>query len=393
MPVQRPVRPQHTALDCPRRQSWRRPTAIAFLAGGALALAAPPALAQTPPTVPTVSIARTMGDNEFTELGSAAATQASFTIRISVAPAVDVTVPYAVSGVSVADITATSRTGTVATPAGASSTLLILTAMDDLLIEGNETLTVTLGEQITPAGAAQRSDSNLSAQAVLTDNEQLESFLRDPFPPVANPAFPDEGDSAVVAIRGSPFVPGSFFSLDARLAIDVAITYEISLQGGTSRDDLGELPHEQAPGQENPLRRVVTIDQGRPGAFSEDIVLATTEDAISEGDEAFSVRIVSVAPGEVVSAGMNFGSAPFTIIDNDAELAVERTAPPANANVVEGDAVTFTVRRTRPTISAVTVPYLVSGVDDGDFAHPGAADPDNPLRGSVTIPTGETSAP
>ena len=120
----------------------------------------------------SISLERTPSDGEFREGGAGEAGQASFTLRTrGGTPTAPVTVPYTVTGgVSAVDLSPPSLSGSATLPAGATSATFSVTAADDGLTEGDETLIVTLGTPTATQGEVALGDP-ARAEATLVDDE------------------------------------------------------------------------------------------------------------------------------------------------------------------------------------------------------------------------------
>ena len=111
------------------------------------------------------------------------------------------------------------------------------------------------------------------------------------------------------------------------------------------------------------------------GELSKTISISTTDDAVVESAETFSV----VLSRPSVPAGIATGSATGTINDNDATLAV------GNASALEGAGLTFSVTRTGYSGAAATVSFATAS---GTAAAPGDF---TAASGTVTFAAGETT--
>ena len=292
-----------------------------------------------------VSIARTPGDSEFREGGALAAREASFTVTLSGGTSsTGVRVPFFVAADStviaadfVGPTTPTSRAridgSTLILPAGATSALLVYTAFDDLLNEGNEQLNIALGANPTTAGSI-RTGSNASASAELEDNDS--AFVS------VGPAtaMVREGESASLRLAFGGRLP----------AQDFEITYRISGAGITAAD-FGTLPGrpDPDPEPENPLQRIVTVPAAAVRSRSSALAIPVALDsAHEEGTETATVAIVAartavpgagaVAPGTPAAAQLTIGRNAVTFVGV------------STAQAVEGKPLVFTISANRPFI-------------------------------------------
>ena len=103
--------------------------------------------------LPTVTIAAT--DPTATEAGP---TTGQFTLTRTGVTTAALTVNYTVAGTATAGSDYAALTGTVVLPAGSATATMTVTPIDDLLVEGDETVVVTLSANAaytvgTPASA------------------------------------------------------------------------------------------------------------------------------------------------------------------------------------------------------------------------------------------------
>ena len=127
----------------------------------------------------------------------------------------------------------------------------------------------------------------------------------------------------------------------------------------------------------------------RTGVFE----LQLADDSQVEADtESFTIEFEATTPADAV---VRPASIAIAIEENDLRLTLSGP-PEVQTNIAEagGGVATFTVTRRGATRPAVTIPYVVSGVEAGAFRHASdvAVDPNNPLRGSVLLGPGQASA-
>jgi hypothetical protein len=111
--------------------------------------------------LPTVTIVAT--DNTATEAGP---TTGTFTISRTGSTAASLTVYYSVGGTSTAGSDRNGLSGNVVIAAGSSSGTVVITPINDTLVEGNETVILTLG-----ANAAYTVGSPSNATITIIDND------------------------------------------------------------------------------------------------------------------------------------------------------------------------------------------------------------------------------
>ena len=179
-----------------------------------------------------------------------------------------------------------------------------LTSTDDSVYEGNETIGV--------AGTSTGLTVN-SATLTLADNDSAEVTVND--------ANADEGDAIT-------------FTVTLDKAVQGGLTVTPGYTNGTTAD---------ADYTKNTTALSFTGTAGETKTFT----VSTTEDAVLEADETFTVGLtVSNAPSGVIATDTGTGT-----IDNDdsAEVTVN------DANADEGDAITFTVTLSEAVQGDLTV--------------------------------------
>ncbi|MEK6663613.1 MAG: Calx-beta domain-containing protein, partial [Pseudomonadota bacterium] len=291
----------------------------------------------------------------------------AYTVSISGGtPTSNVTVALTYSGTAVdgSDFTGVAN---VTIPANSSSSTFNLTTIDDVLVEGAENVTITLGA-ITGTGGFEAIAVNSSANSVttsITDNDV-------PTLSVSNPTVV-EGNIAVFTVslnQVSPtnvvFTP-SLSNSTATLGTDTAAssTLEVSTDGG---------------GTWSTVVGNVTITAGDT---SVQLRLATTDDRLAEGSEAFRLT-ATVTSGNTGNASA-FGDATITdeAVPGAEDTALVSIAGPGT--VIEGQtttAYTVSINGAAPT-SAVTVALTYSGTASNGSDFTGVA--------NVTIPANSSS--
>jgi Calx-beta domain len=289
-------------------------------------------IADDDPT-PTISL----DDDSVTEGGNA-----TFTVTLSNPSSTEVTVDYATThgSTSAADFTG-PLSGTVTFAPGDTSEQVTLATFQDAIDEPNETYTVAL--------------SNASLNASIGDGLGAGSITDDDNPPTIsiNDDSVGEGGSALFTVSLSN--PSS-----TAVAVDYATTH-----GSTSAADFT-----------GSLSGTVTF---APGDTSEQVTLATFQDAIDEPNETYTVALANASLNASIGDGLGAGS----ITDDD----LTPTVAISDATGTEGDSLTFNVTLSAPSSTDVTATYAAS-------ADPGTADSGDltaPLTGTVTFPANTNS--
>ena len=200
---------------------------------------------------------------------------------------------------------ALSFTGT----AGEEQTFTVST-IEDEVVEGEETFSVSLSVSDAPAGVTAGS----SATGTITDDDSATVTIAD--------ASAEEGESLTFTVRLDQAVSGG-------------LTVTPSFADGTAS--------EGADYSENTAALSFTGTAGEERTFT----VTTAEDEQVEADESFTVSLsVSDAPAGVTAGS----SATGTITDDDAPAVTI-----ADASAEEGDSLTFTVRLDKAVSGGLTV--------------------------------------
>ena len=235
-------------------------------------------------------------------------------------------------------------------PAGQADADLTITPIDDSLVEGNETVVLTLS-----ANAAYTVGSPSSATVTIADND-------------SPPPLPTVTVTATDANASESGDTGTFtVSRTGSTATALTVNYSLGGTAGNGSDY-------------QTLSGSVTI---AAGASSANITVTPVDDTIVEGNETVVLAISANAAYTIGSPG----SATVTIADNDSPPpppTVTVTVTDANASE-SGDTGTFTVSRSGSTASSLTVFYSMSGSAQNGSDY-------QTLSGSVAIPAGASSA-
>ena len=244
------------------------------------------------------------------------------------------------------DYTVSSKSLTL----GATQTAVTatVTAEEDLVYEGDETILVTASRDGNPIGSQQR--------ITIDENEsEPELSISD------GKASEGEAVSFVVELSG-------------------AVSSEVKVSYATSDDGTGTNP---AAGTDYTAVSATELTF-RPGeALRQTVSVATAEDELNEADETFKLTITAPDP-EVAGVILGDAEAVGTITDDD-ELTVSVAGP--GANVEEGQTATFTVTVTGTSTTAVVVSYEV----DTDASTATATDYTAPSETELTISAGVAS--
>jgi hypothetical protein len=270
----------------------------------------------------------------------------TFTITRSGSTTGSLAVTFAVSGTATSGTDYTSLGSSVTIPAGSASATLTVTPVDDSLVEGSETVILSLS-----SSTSYTVGSPSSATVTLADNDV---------------ALPTVTVSAPDASAGEPSNTGTFtITRSGSTTGSLAVTFAVSGTATSGADYTA-------------IGTSVTLASG---AVSATVTVSPLDDAAVEGSETVVLTLASNAAYTVGSPS----SATVTIADNDTALpAVTVSATDASAAEPSNVGV-FTVTRTGATPAGLTVNFSVGGTAAGGTDY-------TPLGTSVTIPAGQASA-
>ena len=260
-------------------------------------------------------------------------------------------VPYTITGTATNETDYERLPGSVTIPAGSSSALVVVTPVDDGLIEASETVTLT----ISPNGAYTTGSPN-TATITIADNDQP-------------PPLPAVTVTAPDASAAEPANTGTFrVTRTGSTASSLTVNYTLGgmAENGTDYQRLSDS---------------VTIPAGSSSA---NIIVNPIDDSAVENTETVILTIVASAAYTTGSPN----SATVTIADNDQPApapVVSVVASDMLAGEIGPDTGAFQISRTGSTNAAVTVRFALTG-----SAQNGVDYQRLPL--SVIIPAGLRSA-
>ena len=287
--------------------------------------------------LPSVTIVATTPTT--TEAGSGA-----FTVTRTGPTTAPLTVRYSVAGSATAGSDYQTLSGTVTVLAGSATAPITVVAIDDDIVESDETVVVTLGSDpaylVGTPGAA--------TVTITSDDRPTVTIVATT--PTASEAGPTAG-AFTVTRTGATTAP-------------LTVLYTVS---GSATPDTD---YERLSG-------TVTLLAGSATAT---IIVTPIDDALPEPDETVVVTL-SAAPAYIVGAA---SSATVTIVSDDLPtVTVAATTPTATEAGPTAGA--FTVTRTGPTTSPLTVHYSVAGTATPSLDY-------QTLAGSVTLSNGAPTA-
>ena len=234
----------------------------------------------------------TISDNESAQVSIAAndpdaaepADNGQFTVTLTMTGETATIVNYTVSGSATADADYTALPGSVTIPANTFSATIDVAVLDDILVEGDETVTLTLTGTDNGNISVGSTDA---ASVTVADNDYVASFAT-----VAASA--SEGNAMTFTVQ-----------------LDRAATEAVTVQYTVAEDLVGSNPA-SSPADFTAATQTATIIVG---ASSVDITVATADDGIDEPDETFIVTLDSVTSANGVIGSPN--EATGTIVDDE----------------------------------------------------------------------------
>jgi acetyl esterase/lipase len=301
---------------------------------------------------PTVGVALSTNAPEAAEAGTL---PGRFLLTRSGGTASPLTVQWALSGTAAlgADYAAPVQSATF--PAGSSSIEVTVAPVDDLLVEGEETVELRLG--FSPAYRVDAAHS--TARMSLADDNDGRPGLPELTLQAADPAASEQGpDPGVFTVS---LASGSF-------AGALAVRYTVS---GTARNGVDYAP----------LSGTLTIPAGQTSA---ELRIEPVADGLLETAETV---FIALAPSSIYKAGSP-ASAGVVLADADLDparpiVSLSATDPDAAEPGGSGKGGAFTVSRTGSTASSLSLDLLLSGSarNGADYTF---------VPQAVTIPAGQS---
>ncbi|HHX8261905.1 TPA: Calx-beta domain-containing protein [Vibrio diabolicus] len=319
-------------------------------------------------------------------------TEAVYTVRLSEAADIDVTVRLSTStgGTNTAEpddigaikltlsdgvtvVTANSD-GTYTIPAGETDLKLFVPTTDDDVYEGDETFTVAVQGATGVLGTD-------TALGIIYDSGNGPGPDPDddrPTVSISDAGIVDEGDIATFTVSLSNASEGT---------VQVQLTLN---PDETEVDDLGSLEYNTGAGWVAvPVDGIVTV----PAMLTEfDVRIATIDDEVYEGPEDFSVNVTGLGAVQGTDTGL------ATIVDDGTKTDDDRpTVSISDAGTIdEGSFATFTVSLSNASEAALQV-QLTLNLDETEVGDLGTLEYNTgsgwvsvPVSGIVTVPAGMT---
>jgi hypothetical protein len=279
--------------------------------------------------------------------GSESGGSGSFTFTRTGENTMDLTAYYTVGGTATAGLDYNALSGSVTIPAGVISTTVPLNVLDDGIVEGDETVDVTLS-----LDANYTVGTPGSATATISDNDAAGVDVFAGVDLITTEA----GGSATFTVKLA-----SQPSADVTMALSSSDTSE-GLVTPTS----------------------LTFTPANWGA-QQTVTVVGQDDAVADGDVNYSIVIGNTVSGDPNYDGIVVPVVSMVNIDNEGTANVSVTASVASIGEGSSTPGVFTISRTGATTNDLRVFYSVTGTAQSsvDYA---------PIGGSVVIPAGSSSA-
>ena len=305
--------------------------------------------------VATVSIAAVTNGVE-----AGTPTNGLFTVTLSTPSATDTVVNYTVTGTATGGTDYATLSGSVTIPAGQTTANIDVTVLDDLVVEGTESVIVTL----TGVGTGDSEitldpiPASLTATVLITDNDTNVLTISSPTVTEGN-----AGTTTLTFTVTSPTAVAGGFTV----AFNVA---DISTNGA----DYTILTS-------SPLTFTGTAGE------TQTVTINVVGDTIVEGDETLSVtlgQVTTVVPGAEASITTGAVGTGTILNDDTAVVSITKISDGAESG-------TPTNGRFRIVLSTVSSTDTIVTYSIGGTATPGAGQDYATLTGTVTIPAGQLS--
>ena len=290
--------------------------------------------------VPRTAVLTILEDDATVQLAGASysvteGAAATLTVTRTGGTLVTATVSYATSpGTATAGADYTTQTGTLVFGPGVTSQIITVATINDTLVEGPETFTVTLASPSPATSIGLGSPS--TATVTITDNDAF-GTLR-----LASATYSvTEGAAASLVVTRTGGSAGT-----------VTVQYATS-NGGGGAAAIGGAPTAAGTDYTTMAGTLTFLN----GVTSQTITVPTKADTLQEGPETFTVTLASPGGGATLGAP---AAAVVTIVDDETPRLQFATA---SSTVAESaGSVTVTVQRVGPTTAQNTVQYALAGV-------------------------------
>ncbi|SDD06044.1 Calx-beta domain-containing protein [Pedobacter soli] len=308
-------------------------------------------------TIATSSATVTITDNDNSVASITAGTNGNengpvngtYTVTLSNPSSTDTQLTFTVGGTATEGGDYNTITKTIIIPAGQTTGTIAIPVISDNVVEGNETVIVTL----TGSNNSAVTVNNTPATINIIDNNLVTASIS-----VALASVNEAAGTATFTVTLSGSVQDAF-------------TVDYITADGTAKAGLDYVA----------TSGTLVFPAGSTAGASLTFTVPIIDDNLVEGDETFSGVITNVSGGLVTIGN---GTAVVTIIDNDLAVATITAGTNGNENgPVNG---TFTVTLNNPAAADTQLTYTLAGTatEGSDYS--------NIVTKTITIPAGQTTA-
>ncbi len=332
----------------------------------------------------STAVTTTITDNDAATVSIAATTDADeaglvngvFTVTLSNPSSTDTVINYTVAGSASSGNDFTPLSGTVTIAAGDTSAVISVPVADDSLVEGTETVSVSLtgiasgDPEVTIGGTS-------SAAINMLDNDSASWTIS------GDASVSEGGNASYDVVLSGSFQAGEDASVDLALAdVDTTSSDYADFNAAVA----SAVAAYSGPGSYSLVGSTLTWTATADGQTADPLTinLGVVDDVAVEGNEDYTISLSN--PASATGASVNLGvttAVTTTIFDNDAAtVSIAATANGEETGPVNGQ---FTVILSTVSATDTQVDYVVggSGTSGSDFV---------PLTGQVTILAGDTTA-
>nr|WP_316829064.1 Calx-beta domain-containing protein [Pedobacter miscanthi] len=272
----------------------------------------------------------------------------TYTVTLSNPSSTDTQITFTLGGTATESSDYTTITKTITIPAGQTTGTIIIPVISDNIVEGNETVIVTLTGTNNPAVTV----NNTPATINIIDNNSVTASI------------------SVIQTNVNEAAGTATFTVTLSGAVQDAFSVDYTTADGTAK---AGLDYVATSGKLN-------FPAGSAAGASLTFTVPIIDDNIVEGDETFS-GIISNVSGNLVTIAN--GTATVTITDNDSSVATITAGTNGSENgPVNG---TFTVTLSNPAATDTQLTYTLAGTatEGSDYS--------NIVTKTITIPAGQTT--
>ncbi|KQM69470.1 hypothetical protein ASE74_05645 [Pedobacter sp. Leaf216] len=272
----------------------------------------------------------------------------TYNVTLSNPSSTDTQITFTVGGTATEGGDYTTITKTITIPAGQTTGTIAIPVISDNIVEGNETVIVTLTNTNNPLVTV----NNTPATINILDNNSVTASI------------------SVIQTSVNEAAGTATFTVTLSGAVQDSFSVDYTTADGTAKAGLDYLA----------TSGTLTFPANSAAGASLTFTVPIIDDNIVEGDEIFNGIISNVTGGLVTIAN---GTAPVTITDNDSSVATITAGTNGSENgPVNG---TFTVTLSNPASTDTQLAYTLAGsaIEGSDYT--------TIVTKTITIPAGQTT--